>query len=204
MAISYPLSGLPSSPRPRNATIVARSTVGLSESQFSFKVQKQRHSGQRWEFDLELPPMTQTEAAEWEAFLLKLNGTEGTVLVEDPDRKSAAGAATGTPTVSGAHSAGANSLATAGWTTSTANILVAGDRIQIGNYMYTILDSQNSDASGNATFDIWPRLRAAQSGGESITTSNCKTTMRLASNQMQWNTDSLTHVGMSITFVEEV
>jgi hypothetical protein len=204
MAISYPLSGMPPSPRPRNARMVARSNVGVSESQFSFKVQKQRHSGQRWEMDLEFPPMTQTEAAEWEAFLMKLNGQEGTVLIEDPDRKTPAGTATGTPTVSGAHAAGVNSLATTGWTTSTANILKAGDRIQIGNFMYTILDDQNSDASTDATFDIWPRLREAQSGGESITTSNCKTTMRLASNEMAWSTNSLSHVGLNIVFIEEV
>lgn len=204
MAISYPLSGLPSSPRPRNARVVAVANVGTSESQFSFKVQKQRHSGQRWEFDLEFPPMTQSEAAEWEAFLLSLNGQEGTVMVEDPDRKAPLGAATGTPTVSGAHAAGVNSLTTTGWTTSTANILKAGDRIQIGNHMYTILGDQNSDASTNATFDIWPRLREAQSGGESITTSNCKTKMRLSTNSMSWDTNSLGHFGLTLTFVEEV
>lgn len=204
MAISYPISGLPSTPKPRNAQIVARTNVGMSQSEFSFKVQKQRHSGQRWEIDIEMPPMTSAEAAEWEAFLLSMNGVEGTVMVEDPDRKSPNGVGTGTPTVDGAHSAGVNSLSTAGWTVSTTDILKAGDRIQIGNYMYTILGSQNSDGSGDATFDIWPRLRAALSGGESITTTNCKTIMRLASNEMSWSTDSLKNVGLSISFIEEV
>lgn len=203
MAISYPISGLPASPKPISARVSAVSNVGVSESEFSFVTQKQVHSGQRWEIDLEFPPMTAAEAGDWLAFILKMNGKEGTVLVEDPDRQTANGVATGTPLVKGGSQTG-NSLITDGWTPSTADILKAGDLIQIGNYMYMVLNDVASDGSGDATLDIWPNLRAAPSDNAAITVSNCKTLMRLAGNNPAWTTNNMKHYGIVISFVEEL
>ena len=203
MAISYPISGLPSSPKPRSAQVNAVSNVGVSTSEFSFVTQKQVHSGQRFEITLEYPPMTSAEAGAWTAFLLKMNGQEGTVYVEDPDRQTAEGVATGTPLVNGASQTG-NELVTDGWTISTTDILKAGDLIQIGDYMYLNLSDVNSDGSGNATLDIWPNLRSSPADNAAITVSNCKTLMRLASNSAQWTTDNMKNYGITISFIEEL
>lgn len=202
MSISYPLS-FPSSPNPRRARIIARSKVGTAESIFSFSTQKQVHSGQRFELDLELPPMTEAEAGVWIAFLLKLNGTEGTVKVPDPDRTAPQGVGTGTPLVNGGSQTG-NSLITDGWTAGQTGILKAGDMIEIEDYMYMILNDANSDGSGNATFDIWPNLRSSPANNAAITVNNPSTTMRLASNEMAWDTNQLQHYGISMVFVEEL
>jgi hypothetical protein len=203
MAISYPLSGIPSSPKPRSAQVTARSNVGVSRSEFSGVARKQKHAFQGWEIDLDLPPMTGAEAGDWLAFLLKLNGQEGTVLVEDPDRQTANGVATGTPLVKGGSQTG-NSLITDGWTISTTDILKAGDLIQIGNYMYMVLNDVNSDGSGDATLDIFPDLRAAPADNAAITVANCKTLMRLSSNSPNWSTNNMKHYGLTISFVEEL
>lgn len=202
MAISYPLT-FPTSPKPRNARIIARTVVGISESMFSLVTQKQVHSGQRWEMDLELPPMTESEAGAWLGFLLSLNGVRGTVLVPDPDRTAPQGVGTGTPLVNGASQTG-NSIITDGWTASQTGILKAGDLMQIGNYMYMVLSDVNSDAGGNATFDIWPSLRSSPANNAAITVNDCKTLMRLATNEMAWTTDSLQHYGLALVFVEEL
>jgi hypothetical protein len=203
MAISYPLS-FPSSPNPQRARVVMRTNVGVSQSMFSFSAQKQVHSGQRWEIDLELPPITdQAVAGEWIGFLAKLNGTQGTVLVPDPDRTAPQGVGTGTPLVKGASQTG-NSIITDGWTISQTGILKAGDLMQIGNYMYMVLSDANSDGSGDATFDIWPNLRSSPADNAAITVNNCKTLMRLASNETSWSTDKLKYYGITLVFVEDL
>lgn len=203
MAISYPISGLPSSPKPRSAQVVAISSVGVSTSEFSMVTQKQVHSGQRFEISLDFPPMTSAEAGAWTAFILKMNGQEGTVYVEDPDRQTANGIATGTPLVKGASQTG-NSLITDGWTLSTTDIMKAGDLIEIGDYFYVVLNDANSDGSGDATLDIWPNLRSAPADNAAITVSNCKTLMRLAGNSSQWTTDNMKNYGITISFIEEL
>lgn len=202
MTISYPLN-FPSSPRPRRARIIARANVAIAESQFSFTSQKQVHSGQRWELDLELPPMTKADAGAWLGFLLSLNGKEGTVMVPDPDRRTAQGVATGTPIVNGGSQTG-GSLNTAGWTTSTANILKAGDLIQIGNYMYMNLSDVSSGAGGSATLDIWPDLRSSPTASAAITIANCKTKMRLVTNEMSWSTNEFEQYGITLVFEEDL
>lgn len=202
MSFSYPLS-LPPSPRPRNAKITMKSNVGITESVFTFSTQKQVFAGQRWEIDLEYPPMTKAEAGDWIAFLAKMNGMEGTASVPEPDRTTTQGAGTGTPLINGASQTG-NSIVTDGWTHSITNILKAGDIIQIGSYMYMVLTNTNSNGSGQATVDIWPDLRSSPADNAAITVSNCTTLCRLASNMSSWSTNSLQHYGLAITFVEEL
>ena len=202
MAISYPLN-FPSSPKPRSAVIRAVSKVGISESPFTFSTQKQVHAGQRWEMDIELPPMTKAQAGEWIGFLLSLNGREGTVLVPDPDRRTAQGVATGTPLIDGASQTG-STITTDGWTAATSDILKAGDMIQVGNYMYMVVQDVSSGAGGSATLEIWPDLRGSPADDAVITVADCKTLMRLASNEMGWSTDRLEHYGINLVFVEEL
>lgn len=56
--------------------------------------------------------------------------------------------------------------------------------------LHKVLVDVNSDGSGNATLDIFPRLRPeGAADGIAIATSNCKGVFRLASNQRQWQVD---------------
>jgi len=202
MTISYPLT-FPTSPKPKLATVTARTIVGTSESNFTYSTQKQVHSGQRWEMDLVMPTMTDAEAGQWLGFLLSLNGVEGTVMVPEPDRTSTQGVGTGTPKIDGGGQTGSN-IETKLWTASTTGILLAGDLIQIGNYMYMVLVDVDSDGSGDATLDIFPNLRTSPTDSDDIVVSDCKTLMRLASNEMKWSTDKLKMYGLTMVFVEEI
>lgn len=193
----------PSSPKPRSARVSFISNVGLTTSEFTYQVRKQRNAGQRWEIDLELPPMTGEQAGQWMAFLVKMNGVEGTTQVPDPDRQTAYGVATGTPLINGASQTG-GTIITDGWTTSQTGIMKAGDLLQIGDYMYMVLDDCNSDGSGNATINIGPDLRESPADNAAITVQDVTTKCRLAGNSAQWTTDNMKNYGMNISFVEQL
>lgn len=83
-----------------------------------------------------------------------------------------AGVATGTPVTNGAQVAGLTSVATDGWTNSTAGILVEGDVISFAGHSQTYVvtaDVASGATTGPATVPIAPALQAAVADGEAIT-----------------------------------
>lgn len=202
MSITYPLT-LPTSPSIREMTWTPQTNVAVSTSEFTGEQQVYEHQGMWWNVEVALPPMERAEAEEWISFFLKLNGQQGTFRMGDPDGTTARGVATGTPLVNGASQTG-KSLITDGWTISTTDILKAGDWIQIGDYAYKNLNDVNSDGSGNATLDIWPRLRSSPGNNATIIVASPTSLFRLASNTMVWNSNDLTHYGISFRAIEAI
>jgi hypothetical protein len=64
--------------------------------------------------------------------------------------------------------------------------LLPGDYVQIGYRLYMILEQQDS---GTASVGIWPSLREALAGGETVITQNTVGLFRLASNKRGWSVD---------------
>lgn len=202
MPISYPLS-LPSTNIQR-VTLSSSSAVAISRSPFSFTAQVQQFTGQLWNAEVTLPPLARADAEPWIAFLLKLNGTQGTFLLGDPAGKTARGAATGTPLVNGASQTG-QSLVTDGWTSGVTGILKAGDFIQIGQRLYKVLNDVNSNGSGQATLDIFPRLRESPADNAAIITSNTVGLFRLASNTVPvYNVNADKNYQISFSAIEAI
>lgn len=167
-----------------------RTIAGISKSPFSGSQQVQEFQ-EWWEGEISLPPLDTTVKQDtWLAFLASLRGITGTFLFGDPIKTSVRGIGTGTPLVKGASQTG-KELITDGWTTSQTGILLAGDYIQIGTgtstRLHRLTQDANSDGSGNATLDIFPRLREAPADNAVITLTNCKGTFRLASNEQSWD-----------------
>jgi hypothetical protein len=189
MPITYPLT-LPTITGISSINIRPFSVVAVAESPFTLSQQVQEYAGQRWEADVTLPIMSRAEAEEWNAFFLKLNGRRGTFLMGDPAGSTPRGVATGTPLVKGAGQTG-NTLITDGWTTSTANILRAGDYVQLGTgsnaRLHKNLDDVNSDSSGNATLTLWPNIITAPTDNAALTITAAKGVWRLSTNVMEWN-----------------
>lgn len=204
MAITYPLS-LPASGI-RSIRIIPRTAVAVSESPFTFQQQAQQHVGQGWAAEVTLPAMNRETAEEWVAFLLKLNGRQGTFLMGDPAGIVARGIATGTPLLNGAHNPRVNSLTTDGWTPSQTGILKAGDWIQIGSgasaKLHKNLNDVNSDGLGNATLDIWPALRTSYVDNTALIVSSTKGVFRLANNDMSYDINEAVHYGIGFSCVE--
>ncbi len=182
--------------------MTAKSVVGVTKSPFTGAQQVQRHQGQWWEFSCSLAPMVRASAEKWISFLFSLNGMEGTFLLGDPLGATARGIATGTPLVKGASQTG-NSLITDGWTASQTGIMKAGDYFSLGTgittRLYKILADANSDGSGDATFDIWPRINTAVSDNSALTVSSAKGTFRLATNEMPFTLQTAQKYGVSFS-----
>lgn len=183
MAITFPLS-LPTVTGPggkiRSIEWKHETSVTGSQSPFSLKTQYYDWGGKRISAMVDVAPMRVDDAKKWIAFFLSLNGPEGTFWLPPTVDKTASGIATGTPLVNGGSQTG-QSIVTDGWTPSQTGILKAGDWIQIGNYIYRILQDANSDGSGNATFDIWPKLRTSPANDDPIIVSNPKGQFRTTS-----------------------
>jgi len=204
MAISYPVN-FPASIGVSSINIRAKTVVGVSSSPFTGQQQVYKHQGQWWEAEVSLPPMKRDEAEQVVAFLIKMNGQYGTFLMGDFLSTAPRGVGTGTPLVNGASQAG-DELVTDGWTVSTTGILKAGDWIQLGSAststLHKVLDDVTSDASGNATLNIFPNLRSSPDDNAIITISSPKGRWRLASNETDYAIDNASIYGMTFACIE--
>lgn len=206
MAVTYPLS-LPATPDFNRASFRARSVIALSTSLFTLQQQAQEHQGDLWEADLSLPPMQRAAAEEWLSFFLSLRGRLGTFLLADPLGRTPRGSVAGSPTIDGVGQTG-TSLITNGWTASQTGVLLAGDYFQVGSgtttRLYKVLTDVDSDGAGEATFDIWPRLRESPTDVEALITTNPKGLFRLNNNVASWDMNVMSYYGLAFTAMEAI
>lgn len=207
MAISYPLS-LPSTLGFAEMQITPHSVVGVSVSPFTGEQQVQAMQGEWWEGNFSLPnEMSRADAEAWIGFLVSLNGREGTFLAGDPLGATARGTATGTPLVKGASQTG-KTLLTDGWTSGVTGILKAGDWIQLGTgsstHLHKVVADANSDGSGNATLEIWPRLRSSPGDNDAITKASCKGLWRLTIAGVGWTINDVRIGGIVVPCMEAI
>lgn len=178
--ITYPLT-LPTTIGPKRVRLYMRNTVGMSESPYTHEAQVQEFDGQSWAADVTFPEMNRDQAEEYNAFLAALMGRKGTFYLEAPLGGEPRGNAGGAPRVNGANQRG-NQVVTDGWITSTSGVLLKGDYIQISNGLHKVLADVDTDESGNATIDIWPKLASGVADNEVIVTERCRGIFRLSSN----------------------
>jgi len=180
MSITYPLQ-IPNIKSFKSVRLYAINAIGIARSPFTFATQVQDFSGQSWGADVTFPDMKREDAELFNSFLLSLMGQKGTFYLGDPLGKNPRGQASGSPKVNGANQTG-NRVITNGWTNSVTGILEAGDYIQIGQNLYKTLEDADSDGSGNATIEIFPRLATSPADNESIVTQNAVGVFRLTEN----------------------
>jgi hypothetical protein len=186
MTISFPLN-LPTTPKAKIMTMIPESAVGRAESDWTLTEQIFTNDGDRWLFDLKYPPLTVAEHKIMAAFLCSvIRG--GTFYVGDPKNSTPAGIIGGSVTVSGSHAKGVRALNITG-TASASNWLKAGDDIQIGSYLYKVLKDANVSGGGVCALDIFPALRVAMAGGESVIYQDAKTLCRLRDGNASWSVD---------------
>ena len=207
MAETYPLA-LPTHTGIARVRLLARDVVGVSTSPFNLTQQVYRHQGQRWEADISLPPMQRADAEQWAAFLLRLRGQYGTFLLGDPNAATPRGSASttpGTPVVNGASQTG-DELNIDGLPVSATGYLKAGDYIQLGSgataTLHKVLQDVDSNGSGEATLNLWPKVRTAPSDNATVTVSNAQGNFRLASNETMWDIDQASIYGITFGAIE--
>lgn len=207
MAITYPLSP-PNYTSFRSVNMIARNTVGLTASAFTQQQKVYQWRGQYWEVDVVMKPMKRADAEAWNAFFLKLKGQVGTFyLSPDPNGRTVRGSASsspGTPIVNGALSANSSSVAITNATASATGYLLAGDYIAINNQLLKVLNDVNTNGSGEATLDIFPSIRTALSGSETVTVNNAQGIFRLATNEQNWNVDNTNIYQSGFSAIESI
>ena len=192
MAIVYPLDW-PSNVLPSNVQFKPVASVALSESPFTYAQQTYSWPGQRWAADLDIGPLSREQGSEFRAFLLALNGREGTFYFGDPTATAPRGTAPGSPVVDGADQTG-TTLNTSGWTASRTGVLLAGDYIQLGTgssaKLYQVLQDVDSDIDGEASIDLWPKVRVSPTNGSALVLNDTKGVFRLTENVMPWSLEA--------------
>ena len=190
MAITYPLS-LPTHTGIRSVSFRARNAVAYSMSPFTFAGQAHQYAGQMWEADITLPAMRRSNAEQWNAFLMSLNGQAGTFLLGDPNGATPRGTAAASPGTPIITDQTGSTISVTGAATSQTGWLLAGDYIQLGAAttatLHKVLVDAGTDGSGNATLEVWPAVRGTRSG--SVVVSNAVGKFRLSENVSGWNAD---------------
>jgi hypothetical protein len=204
--ITYPLS-LPTTIGMNQITLYADNADAMSESPFSFSQQVFKHPGERWRASVSVAPSKKEFSEPWVAFLLSLRGRSGTFLLGDPARKQVMGTATSNPLVNGANQTG-SSLIIDGGSLSQSTFLKAGDYIQLGtglnSRLFKVLADVATNGSGQATIDVWPRIRTAPADNAAVIISNTVGLFRLSSGISSWQIDAMSTYGITFDCVEVI
>lgn len=206
-SVSFPLD-LPAFPTSRKIVLGKHDSVAIARSPFSGVAQVQEWLDAKWwTVTIELPPMKKEFGQAWSAWFAALRGQAGTFLCGDTANVNPRGVASGSPQVNGAGQAGF-SLATKGWTASVPLILRSGDKIQLGSgassRMYENLTDVTSDSSGNATLNLWPKLRGTPADGAAIVVNGAKTVFALSSSDRMVSIDEQMIYGLTFTAEERL
>jgi len=185
-----------------DCTLTVRSAVGVATSPYSFARETQDWGGDRWSMSLQFLRQPRADAAILEAFLLKLRGGVNKVRLGDPWCSLVRGSKDGTPLSAGMNVAGATTLNTKGWTISATGVLLQNDYIQVEDSLYRVLDDVDADGGGNATIEVWPRLRKAHAEGLTITTDNARGVFALAEPTVTFSRNAIELFGTQVDLVE--
>ena len=182
MALTYPLT-FPASIDIQDFTLRYVKSVAMSESPFSYAQQVHDFGGGRWEAEITIPPLKQSDAQIFQAFLIGLKGRFGTFTMSHPLHDTTLSrTATGTK----------------GDTDVDFNGSVnAGTYFSVDNHLYLTLET------GIAAVEIQPPLRTTISNATIDTTSPLGT-WRLATNDIDWTTTASRVTPFTFACIEAV
>ena len=133
----------------------------------------------RWLCSLNLPPNSQANAAELEAFIGSMRGQTNTVALSHPLRKAPRGSMRGTLTLAAAAAQGAATLSITGGAGQAGTTLLAGDLVGVGGLLLMVAADATANGSGVISVTLANRLRTAQSSGAAVTWNAPTVPMRL-------------------------
>lgn len=158
-------------------------------SPFDGSVQTGASQGPRWELGIQIRLLEEADAAELQAYVMKLRGKANRALLPYFARQQPRGTiSTAGVTVNGALAAGATQATFAG--AGNAKTLVTGDMLKLGDQMVMVVDGPyTADALGamaNVKFE-YP-LRAAIANGASVGLNAPTLRYMLKSHSAGWET----------------
>ena len=150
-------------------------------------------AAQYFTFSVQMPPMNQSDFMEFYSFLVKQKGSFDTFTFQYPLENQGVDKGQTDIAVNGSASAGATQVPMDGFSTSTNDVLKAGDLIKFANHnkIYMITDDENSNSSGEvAAVDIEPPLQAAVVNNEAVTVNQPSFTVALVQDDVLYSTDA--------------
>jgi len=186
MAGAFPTSKKPrvfnlSSNRPNNTAYT-----------LSGKRSVKQFAAQYFSFNVQLPPMNQSDFQEFYAFLVKQKGSFESFTFQYPLSNLGADKNNASVAVNGVHTVGDSTIAMDGFTVSTDDVFKAGDLIKFNGHdkVYMVTGDANSNASGQATISIEPPLQSALANDEDVDTNQPSFTVALMQDDVLYSTDA--------------
>ena len=133
----------------------------------------------RWLCSLNLPPNSQANAAELEAFIGSMRGQTNTVALSHPLRKAPRGSMRGTMRLNAAAAQGAASISITSTEYQAGTTLQAGDLLGVGGLLLMVAAFDAVDVSNVITVTLANRLRVAQASSAPVTWNAPTVPMRL-------------------------
>lgn len=182
--------------------------VAVTTSPFTYKSQAAKYTGSQWCASVSLPPMSRSEASEWQAFFSQLNGNFGTFLMGDPDGKSAQGSMNNTIKVRTAAAIGSYDVEIYDGDTSETGALKKGDYVQFGSSgtarLHILVADVDVDGNGEATLQIEPALKTAVAVDDVVVYTNTVCVMRMQNSDLSWSADQISLYGISFACEEVI
>ena len=193
----------PTSPAASSVSITSLEPTLVSISQ-NLKRQVRKRGGQRWQLEVEFPPMTRSEFAPIYAFAIKQKGQFETFTYVPPVVSTSQGDTTESPVVDGALTVGASSATIDGLTASESGIIKAGDFFKFSGHskIYMATADMDADGTGHGTLSFAPDLLNAVANDETITFAAVPFTVAFTQNLTQFNTDTTALYGFSMSLIE--
>jgi hypothetical protein len=202
---TFPLV-MPNSPNfVRSEWGIARA-VAQSQSPFTYSTQVHKFTGSKWYSTVTLPPMKRSQANEWLAFFMQLNGQFGTFTMGDPDAKAVQGTISNTVAVNADFAVGAYDVTIDGADASESQLFKKGDYVQFNSgatsKLHMIIADVASNGSGEATLTIEPSLSSALANNATVTYASPKCVMRMTNNELTWSANHISLYGVSFSCEE--
>lgn len=170
----------------------------LSSQTISGRMQVRNIGGQRFRFSAAYPPMSRSEFAPVNAFIMSQRGMAETFTIVLPEVSTKAGTATGTLSANASGAIGATSLAVTGIT----GTLKAGDLIKFANHNKVYMVAADRNGAGTLTF--YPGLVTAVVSTEQITYNNVPFTVRLANDVQEFAVGTDLYYSYEVDMVEAI
>ena len=170
----------------------------LSSETISGRTQVRNIGGQRWEFSASYPPLTRSQFAPVNAFIMGQRGMAETFTIVLPEISSRSGNASGSVQTSASEAIGQATISIDG----LSGTLKAGDVIKFDNHskVYMIV----SDLTGSGDLEIQPSLRVAVPNDTAIIFNNVPFTVRLNNDLQEYTLGLSSLVRYEVDFLEAV
>lgn len=179
----------------RYSTLIFRSDLNGAE-------QTEELPGARWSVQVTFSNRQGRDVRALQGFLASLKGRAGRFWYVPSDWEPL-GTAGGTPTSSAGVNEGDTTMATTGWTANQNEALAIGDYFEYNGELKKVTATVTSDGAGDATVEFAPPIRIATGSGLSLTLTEPRCQMKLASDtEGKWNIRAPTIYASTLNFEE--